>query len=256
MTHDIILLITGFVVGSMNAIAGGGMLVGFPVMVLLGTPAIIANASSSVINIPGQMTSAFVYRDYLRRAPKSFAWLLLPMIAGAFGGATMLKHTSAENFENMVPWLVLFGVALFGLQPWLSKRFHGHLVHTTKVFQWRNLWALLFVLLPMSFYSGYFGAGVGFMMLAFLSFTRVHNDMHTMTALKNVGAVFMATTTASCLLAGHLIDWHVAVFMAIGTVIGGYVGAHVSKRLSGRWLRIAVLIIGLSAAIYLALRQY
>lgn len=258
--HDIILFLTGIIVGGMNAVAGGGMLVGFPVLVALGTPPLIANMTGGVISAPGQIASAWGYRKYLRKVPKKFAWLLLPLMLGAAAGALVLRHTSAENFADIVPWLVLFGVALFAFQPYLHLHLKRHLPVKTKKGA-RNkrhiapFWLFAPALLPMAFYGGYFGAGIGFMMLAFLSFAHLP-DIHMMNGMKNIAAAAMSSVTLCCLLSAHLIDWHVGLVTASGAIVGGFGGSRLSQKLSSHWLRISVIIIGFSAVIYLALHRY
>jgi uncharacterized membrane protein YfcA len=98
MEKDIVLLLAGFIVGAMNAIAGGGMLIGFPVMVALGIPPLVANATGAVVSGPGQLSSALGYRKYLRKVPSVYLWLILPIVVGATVGALTLRNTPAADF--------------------------------------------------------------------------------------------------------------------------------------------------------------
>jgi len=253
MEKDIILLLVGFIVGAMNAIAGGGMLIGFPVMVALGIPPLIVNATGSIITAPGQLASTIGYRKYLRKIPLYYAWLLIPVVLGAAACATVLRKTPAHQFAHMVPVLVLFGVALFAFQPLMHFHLHKHL-------QGRYRTALPLVilgiaLLPLGFYGGYFGAGYGFIMIAFLGFTSLRHA-HMMNAMKNVSAIFLSTTTVICLWCTHLIDWRVGSIAAIGTVTGGYLGARSAQKVSGHWLRIFIIFVGLMAVVYLGFQEY
>src|SRR6476469_1604967 len=113
MEHDVILLLVGVVVGAMNAIAGGGMLVGLPVMIALGIPPIIANATTPLVVAPGNFASVVGYRKYLRRVPLRYLWLLIPVIVGGYVGSLTLRHTAPEHFADLVPVLILFGIFLF-----------------------------------------------------------------------------------------------------------------------------------------------
>lgn len=253
MITDLLLLLTGFIVGAMNAIAGGGMLLGFPALLMLGVPALIANAAGNVATCPGQVASAFGYRKYLRQVPRQYLWLLLPITAGAAVGALTLRYTPASNFERLVPALVLFGVALFTFQPLLHFHLHRHLKGRAKTAL--PLVLLAFALLPLSFYGGYFGAGYGFILLGFLGFTNLR-DTHMMNAMKNVAAICVSSTTIVCLYGSHLIDWHVGLVMATGSAIGGYLGARSAQHVSSHWLRIVIIVIGFSAVIYLTLHHY
>lgn len=253
MEKDIILFLVGLVVGSMNAIAGGGMLVGFPVLIALGITPLTANAVGNVVTFPGQITSAIGYKKYLQRVPWRYVWLLIPVTIGAALGALTLRNTPAANFARLVPGLILFGVALFAFQPLLHFHLHRHLRGKAKTAL--PLILLAVAILPLSFYGGYFGAGYGFIMLAFLGFTNLP-DTHMMNAMKNVAAVFVSGTSIVCLYSSHLIDWKIGLVMGAGSTIGGYVGARSAQKISSHWLRIAIICIGLGAAAYLGLRQY
>jgi uncharacterized protein len=255
MLKDLVLLLIGFVVGAMNAIAGGGMLVGFPVLIALGIPPLTANATGSIITAPGQLASAIGYWKYLRKVPARFAWLLPAAVVGAAAGALTLRRTSPGDFANIVPALVFFGVALFVFQPLLHFHLHKHLKLKGRARTVFPLVMLSIALLPLCFYGGYFGAGYGFLMLAFLGFTNLP-DTHMINAMKNVSAIFVSGTSMICLYSSHLIDWHTGIIMAIGTVTGGYLGARGAQKVSSHWLRIGIICIGLMAVIYLALRQY
>lgn len=253
MEKDIILLVAGFIVGAMNAIAGGGMLVGFPVLIGLGVPPLLANATSSIITLPGQIASAFGYRSYLKRVPKRYAWLLVPCVLGAAAGALTLRHTPADDFAKIVPLLVLFGVVLFTFQPLMHFHLHEHVKGRSRA--WLPIALIGLAIIPISFYGGYFGAGYGFMMLAFLGLTNL-SDAHMMNSMKNVAATFVGATSVVCLFSAHLIQWRTGLIMAVGSVLGGYFGACGAQKVSSHGLRIAIIVIGMAAVICLGIRQY
>jgi uncharacterized membrane protein YfcA len=253
MTLIILYLAVGFIVGAMNAIAGGGMLVGFPVLIATGLPPIVANASASVVSPFGQLSSAYGYRAYLRKVPKRYALLLIPTIIGGAAGALALRQTPPEQFAHFIPILVLFGVALFTFQPLLHFHLHNHLRGRNK-----SLVPIVLVavaILPLSIYGGYFGAGYGFMMLAFLGFTNLH-DTHMMNAMKNVCAAVLSLTCLVFLSTSGLIDWRVGIIMATGCLIGGYVGSRSAQRFSPHILRAIIIAIGLCAVVYLFRLEY
>ncbi len=253
MEKDIIILFVGIIVGAMNAIAGGGMLIGFPVLLGLGVPPLVANVTANIITPPGQLAAVFAYRNYLRKVPRRYV-LILPFVAlGALAGALTLRAMPSNNFAEMVPVLILFGVALFAFQPSLHLHLHSHL-HGRK----KNLLPILLIgvaLLPITFYGGFFGAGYGFIMLAFLGLGKVH-EVHMLAAMKNVSAILVSLISLAVLYSTGLIDWHIGLVMAVGTTIGGYLGARAAKRVSSYWLRIAVIVIGLAAAAHLGLKNY
>lgn len=253
MLTDILLLLVGVLVGAMNAIAGGGMLLGFPVLLAVGLPALVANASSAVVVLPGQLASAYGYRRYLRNVPKQYLLLIIPCAIGAAVGAYLLRNTSQHNFQELVPGLILFAVVLFAFQPLLHFHVHQHL--RSRKQDLSKLLMIGLALLPLGIYGGYFGAGFGFVLLAFLGFTSLH-DVHKMNALKNLAAASMAIVSITCLSGAHIIDWHHGIVMAVGTLIGGYYGAVFAQKISSHIVRIVVIAIGLSAAVYLAICTY
>ncbi len=253
MEKDIVLLAAGFIVGAMNAIAGGGMLVGFPVLIGLGIPPLLANATTGLVTLPGQVASAFGYRAYLRKVPMRYAYLLIPSIIGAAAGAITLRHTPPEDFARIVPLLVLFGVVLFTFQPLLHFHLHSQVKEHRR--QWLPIALIGLAVLPLSFYGGYFGAGYGFMMLAFLGLTNLP-DAHMMNAMKNVAATAVSATSIVCLAGAGLIQWRTGLVMAIGSTLGGYLGARGAQKVSSHALRIAIIIIGMAAVICLGARQY
>ncbi len=256
MLQDIILFVVGIVVGAMNGIAGGGMLIGFPVLLATGMPALVANVTSNIIILPGQITSAYGYRKFLRKIPKGYLLLIIPTVIGAATGALILRHTSSGNFQKLVPGLIVFAVVLFIFQPYLHSHMHKHINGSKKKRQ--SLRPILFfslAMLPLAVYGGYFGAGFGFIMLALLSFTKLH-EIHQMNALKNLMAVCIAVVSILCLASSHLIDWQHGAFMAAGNGLGGYAGSIGAQKFSSHAIRVVVIVIGVCTATYLVVRRY
>ena len=253
MITDIVLVLVGIITGGMNAIAGGGMLIGFPVLLAVGVPAISANATCNLITLPAQFASAWGYRRYIRKVPLVYLWLLLPCFLGALAGAYILLHTPSTRFEELVPWLIAAAVLLFAFQPLLHSHLRRQLRRRTPHVS--VLAVIGLALLPLSIYGGYFGAGFGFVILALLSFTSLP-DLHQINGLKNLAGG--AIVVASLLILAHssLIDWHHGIAMAIGSTIGGYGGAHMAQHVSSRGLRIAVILIGCFAAAYIGLAHH
>ncbi|PID99103.1 hypothetical protein CSA80_03235 [Candidatus Saccharibacteria bacterium] len=253
MEKDILILLAGIATGAMNAIAGGGMLIGFPAMVALGVPPLVANISANAINPPGMAVAIGSYRSYLRRVPRTYIWLLLPVFVGSLAGALLLRQTGSESFAHVVPWLVLLGVVLFAFQPIIHLHLHHHIHH--KRGGMPKLALIGLGILPASVYGGYFGAGFGFMMLAFLGMGKIR-EMHMLAAMKNISSLVVCLVCLAVLIPTGLVDWSLAAMMASGTAVGGYLGASIGKKIPSHWLRVFVIIIGLTAAIHLALRDY
>lgn len=253
MITDIILVLVGILVGAMNAIAGGGMLVGFPVLLAVGLPALTANVTSNLVVLPGSISSAFGYRRYIRKVPRRYILLIIPCIIGAAIGAAILRSTTPTKFGDLVPVLVLFAVALFAAQPFIHFHLHRHIRGKTK--SRLTLFLISLALLPVAIYGGYFGAGFGFIMLAFLGFTSLH-DVHQMNGLKNIASASIAITSLIVLFGAHLIDLQHGIPMAVGTTVGGYMGSKYSQRFSSHTIRVLVIVIGLCTAAYLGFRSY
>lgn len=254
---DIILFLVGIAVGAMNAIAGGGMLLGFPVMLALGIPALTINATTNIIVLPGNLAAAWSYRKYLHKVPSQYLFLLIPVVIGGAIGATMLRHTSSEKFEGLVPVLILLALILFAFQPFLYNFLHKHL-HGPKRLQ-RAVKPLVIVgiaMFPLSIYGGFFGAGFGFIMLAFLGFTGLHDHIHRMNALKSIATTSLALVSLVCLAGAGLIDWHHGLVMSCGGLLGGYAGAASIQKVSTHAVRLLIVAIGICSVIYLGLLHY
>jgi len=251
--QDILLFGAGIVVGAMNAIAGGGILIGFPVLLATGLPAIASNVTAHLIVLPGSLSSAYGYRKYIRKVPARYALLMIPLVLGAAIGATLLRNTSGEQFQKIVPALVIFAVFLFAAQPFLHFHLNKHLRRKSRAF--RPLVLIGLALFPVAIYGGYFGAGFGFMMLAFLGFTKLH-EINQMNGLKNLASATIAIVSLVFLFSTGLIDWHSGLVMGSGGLVGGYYGSKLSQKVSSHAIRIVVICIGLGTATYLALRTY
>ncbi|HVX24427.1 MAG TPA: sulfite exporter TauE/SafE family protein [Candidatus Saccharimonadales bacterium] len=250
---ELLLFVVGLIVGGMNAIAGGGMLLGYPIMLAVGMNPLVANVTANLVILPGQLTSAIGYRRYLKKTPRRYLVLLIPCIIGAAVGAIVLRHTSNDQFARLIPGLILFAVLLFAFQPYLHIHLHRHISRRSRNLQ--TLWLIALALLPVAVYAGFFGPGFGFIMLAFLSFTSLR-DVHQMNALKNIAGVSIATVDILILYSTHLFNWPLGLSMAAGSAIGGYSGARFSQRFSSYAIRLVVIAIGVGAALYLGFRDY
>ena len=156
MTSLFLLVAAGFAAGVVNAVAGGGSLISFPVLLHAGLPAVVANATNTVAIWPGTVSSAWAYRDFIR-AHRRRAWLLaIPSLLGGLAGSWLLLHTGERVFEAVVPWLIIFACGLLALQGPVSR-----LVATGACGDTRSVpWLLWVSQLLIALYGGYFGAGI------------------------------------------------------------------------------------------------
>lgn len=249
---ELLAIAAAFLAGAINSIAGGGTLLTVPTMIWLGIPAINANATSTVALWPGSLGGALGFRRELALADRRVFALVLPSLAGGLAGAVLLKNTPPEVFELIVPWLILFATLLFMVQEPLQRRFNLTAAHEARS-HWLS-WTMLFQLL-VGIYGGYFGAGIGIMMLAALSLMG-HTDIHQMNGVKNLLAVAINGVAIGYLVFTDLILWQYAVGMAVGAVAGGVAGAGTARRVGRPAVRRVVIAVGLTMALSTFVRLY
>ena len=248
--------------GAINSIAGGGTLVTFPALVGLGVPAITANATSTVALWPGAIGSMYGYRHELAGARAWAIRFAIPSLLGGLVGALLLLRTSSERFDQIVPWLVLGATLLFVIQRPLMAAIRRRMsatsqrpdelpVHEDPATSPPTATLLLFQF-AIGVYGGYFGAGIGILMLAALGFMGFTN-IHRMNGLKNWGGLCMNATAAATFIFLGLVNWPVAVAMAVGATAGGYAGSRMAQRVPQNSVRMLVVLIGFTAATWMFL---
>ena len=245
----------------MNSIAGGGTLLTFPALVALGIPPINANATSTVALWPGALGSMWGYRGELRGARPWAVGFALPSLLGGLTGAWLLLRTPPERFATLVPWLVLGATFLFMVQRpvmrWLGRHRQTGAGDAARDAIITSRWppaAILGYQILVSVYGGYFGAGVGILMLAALGFMGLSN-IHRMNGLKNWGGLCMNAVAAGMFAFSSLVNWPVALAMALGAVSGGYLGSRTAQRVPQSLVRGAVVAIGLISGVLLLLTR-
>lgn len=249
-----LVVVSALVAGIMNSIAGGGTLVTFPALIALGVPPIDANATSTVALWPGAVGSMWGYRNELRGARPWALGFAIPSLAGGGLGAWLLLRTSAERFSSIVPWLVLGATVLFMVQRPVMRWFAQHRARETlddqQLTSRRPPWSILGYQFLVAIYGGYFGAGVGILMLAALGFMGLSN-IHRMNGLKNWGGLCMNAVAAVMFAFSALVNWPVALAMAVGAISGGYLGSRTAQRVPQQLVRTAVVVIGLVSGVLL-----
>lgn len=245
------LAVAAALAGIVNSVAGGGSLVSFPAAVAFGLPSLVANATNAVALTPGSIASALAYRRELARDRAALRVLLPPAFAGGLLGSILLLATPQKVFDTIVPVLVFFATALLLYQnlrrktdapeggAWVLPKSTGVAV------------ALQFL---VGVYGGYFGAGMGIMMLAILD--RLGGvDIHGMNGVKSVlGASINAIAAIAFLVAGA-VDYRAAAIMSVGAIIGGFVGAAIARRVKPVIVRWVVVLIGVVLTAALAYRR-
>lgn len=240
-----LLALAGFLSGMVNAIAGGGTFITFGALTLIGVPPISANATSSIAQFPGYVTSTLAYWSDIRKNLKGAALLAIVSVVGALAGAGILLLLDNPSFRAIVPWLLVAATALFAAGPWLKPKPRPGVERGEPS---RGLGAVVQFLVAI--YGGFFGAGMGIMMLASLGLTEKTADYHKLNALKNMLAVVIAAMAIIVFSAGGVVDWHGALIMIPAVAAGGYAGVWVAKRLPQAIVRGIVIAIGVALAIY------
>lgn len=245
------LFAAGAVGSGLNAVAGGGSLVTFPLLTLgFGLPDVRANATSSVGLFPGSLAGGIGFASQFERTRVHLRRFALPSFAGSIVGSLLLLNTSEALFRRAVPWLILLAAVLLLAQPHI-RRWAGRADHEA-VLPLRAAAAAQFF---VGAYGGYFGAGMGIMMLAVFSLA-MEGSVHELNAVKNwLGLVINATCSAVFLLKGVAI-WPVSLTMVAGSLVGGYGAARWSQRLHPDRLRGAIALYGLAMALYFGWRAY
>jgi len=242
--HDApIVFLAAFVAGAMNAIAGGGTLVSFPALVWLGRPPILANATNTVALLPGSLAGAFGFRNELREIRRWLLILFWPSLLGGFLGSYVLLHTPEQVFRGIIPYLLLFATFLLMIGPRLQR----WLPRPTASIPARRWAALVFFQLLVGFYGGYFGAGIGILMLAALELMGLE-DIHQMNGLKNVLAFTINGIAALYFIRSGAVLWRDVLWMAIGAMAGGYASSAIARRVDRSWVRRTVVAIGFLVA--------
>jgi len=241
-----------FVAGAVNSIAGGGSLLSFPTLVLVGVPPITANATNTVGLWPGSLAGVLGFRRDMEGTRRWLLLLIWPSIVGGAIGAVILLHTPPHVFSVIAPLLVLGATLILALQDPLSRalgRLGGD--PDRRSVGWAV--AAIAVQFVVAVYGGFFGAGIGILMLAALGLLGL-SDIHQMNGVKNTLAICINGVAALYFAVSGAVRWPVAAVMAVAAVLGGFAGAGVAHRFGRAFVRRAVIAIGISASVALTVR--
>lgn len=247
MTFYLLLVAAGFGAGIMNAIAGGGSFLTFPVLVFGGVPSIVANASSTVALFPGAFTAAWAYRaDFKPIHGVSLKSMLISSIAGGIAGALLLLYTPQRTFDVIIPWILLFATLVFLFGERLTRAAR-HLFRIRPV-------PFISAHFVMGIYAGYFGGALGLITLAMCSLFGL-TDLKAMNPSKILIGGCTNAAAVVCFLAAGKVWWLQTTLMLAGAVVGGYVGALVGRRVEARRIRTVVTIVSVAVTIGFFIRR-
>jgi uncharacterized protein len=229
----------------MNSVAGGGSFVSFPALVFAGIPAISANATNNAAMWVGTIGSARGYKEEIAEQRALLLPVVIVSIVGSLIGATLLLVTPPRVFERLIPWLLLFATAIFIVSPWVAR---GKRDRVPRHAPWQVMLQFF-----VAIYGGYFGAGMGIMMLAVLAFSGLPN-FNAQNAVKNVLTMTINGVALIPFLIARIIDWRFAVPMAVIALLGGYFGARFFRRMPQPFSRAVVIAIGVAMTVVFFVR--
>ena len=240
-----LLFVAGITAGMCNAVAGGGTFFSFPVFLATGIPPIVANASNSIAVWPGNIMAVISYRrELMAHAMEIKTTIIVSFVAGVLG-AILLFYTGNANFEKMIPFLILLATVLFIFGGKIRKWFNpvegvvqGKSSVLTRIFEF-------FV----GLYGGFFGAGMGIMLMASLQLTGF-NDIHLNNALKNLLGAVVSLAAFIIFAFSDIVHWPYTMIAFAGAVLGGLLGARLTKRLSAKFLKRIVITVGCLLTVY------
>ena len=251
ITDALILLAASSLAGAVNSVAGGGSLITFPVLVWLGREPIVANATNTVSLSPGSVVALHGFRRELVGLRRWIVWGTLPSLAGGMLGALLLLRTPSAVFAGLVPYLILFATALFACSGPLHALARRKTARSRDgVPPWPPGPSFLFYHLLVSVYGGYFGAGIGIMMLAGLGLAGFV-AIHRMIALRNYYAILINGIAAAYFILFGAVRWPDAAVLTLGQIVGSLVGARIARNLSPSTVRWVVVAIGVAMALTL-----
>jgi uncharacterized protein len=239
--HIVLLVLGGFGAGIINGVAGGGSLISFPLLLALGYPALVANETNTVGIWPGYAGGAAGFRKEIGGQRERLVSLTPVAILGSIAGAILLLTTSSETFKDLAPWLVLGASILFAAQPLLRRALGGsaHAPPRTRPI------LLAGGTFAASIYGGYFGAGLGVMLLAILGLALPDSITRT-SGLRTALSILVNGVAAVVFLIHGGLAWKAVGLLAIGSLFGGWIGARVALRIPALALRIVVVVVGLA----------
>jgi uncharacterized protein len=244
--RDLVILAAGFAAGGLNAAVGSGTLITFPVLIGFGYAPVVANVSNTIGLVPGSAAGAIGYRRELRGLGRLAFELALATTTGAIIGATLLLTLPASAFAAIVPVFIGIALVLVALQPWLARRIAKRRGPSTL----RRTPLVVSVVFATGIYGGYFGAAQGIILLGILG-AALGESLQRLNAIKNILAGTANLVAGVVFAFAAPVDWKVALLIAVGSLVGGWAGAHIGRRLPEWALRGAIVCVGTFAIVKL-----
>ena len=245
MVTSLFLFLVAVLGGALNSVAGGGSFLTLPSLIYAGITPVAANATSTLAMWPGSLSSAFAYRREITTTTTPLAVLGGVSLIGGLLGAALLVRTSDTSFLRLLPWLMLVAATTF--------TFGGRFAPTSSQSSRASFVVVVALQFVISIYGGYFGGGMGIMMLATFALAGM-TDIHEMNGLKAIlGSAINGLALVSFILKG-IVAWGPGVVMIAGGILGGYFGAAFARSMDAKWVRAFVIVIGWGMTTYFFVR--
>jgi uncharacterized membrane protein YfcA len=277
--HIILLFVAAILGGTLNSVAGGGSFFAFPALLFTGVPPVQANATNTVALWPGSVASMGAYRRELTAQKPGFIFLLIgSSLIGSILGAQLLLGTSQTTFVQLLPYLMLMATLLFTFSPFITQKLRAmrsrqkaaseaevaateekglaeKAVSETTAPGWKQWAGMAVAQLIIAIYGGYFGGGIGILMLATLSMMGMEN-IHEMNGVKTLLTAFINGAAMITFIIRGAVFWPEAILMVVGAIIGGYGGAYYARKIEQKWIRIFVMVVGFALTIYFFVKPF
>lgn len=252
--EHIFLFTIALLAGGINAVAGGGSFFVFPALMLTGMPAVVANATNTMALWPGTIASVAAYRAEIAAHRADLPRLAALNLTGGLLGALLLLYIPEQRFEMLVPWLLLAATLLFAFSRRITAWFRRHRAEEAATDPTRHLWSMA-LQFTIAVYGGFFGAGIGILMLALFALLGYQN-IHEMNALKAFLSCLINLIAVVAFAVAGIIVWPVALMLMAASSIGGYGGAWLAKKVPDLWVRRFVLVCAVAMTIYFFVKPY
>lgn len=243
-----LLFVAGLIGGILNSIAGGGSFVTFPALVFVGVPPLIANATNTFASCGGYLSGAYAFKDKLKTRPRELFIIIMCSFVGGALGAFLLLNTSEKSFQTAIPWLLLFATLLFIF----GARANALLKFYAQNNRYGSRLRLLFLsisLLSICIYGGFFNAGLGIIVLSYLTLSG-YSDINVMNGIKLVVSSSVSLIAIFLFMLNDSIAWTEGGVVLVGTLLGGYFSANISMRVPQRYTRLLVIVMSIIITLY------
>jgi len=244
----------GFLGGVVNSVAGGGSFITFPALLLVGVPPVSANATNTFASFAGYLSGTYAFREDLLAHKKELPRLIIVSLIGGVLGAWLLLQTPESVFREAIPWLLLFATVLFvfgGTLNSMLKRLTSNHRYALSV----GHFLLLIMLLGVCIYGGFFNAGLGIIILSYLALAG-YTNISEMNGIKLLISATVSLTAIALFIYSGAIAWYEGFVVLVGTMMGGFMAANISKRIPQQYVRHFVILASSGITVYFFIEVY